>query len=621
MKLGAKAFPVASLKQRLCAIVSLDVRSLAVLRMGLGLLTLADLATRAVDLRAHYTDFGVLPRGPLLGQLLSPLCVCLHAVCGTSGGMAVIFLLHALVAVGLCVGYRTRSCCVLGWFLLYSLHLRNPLVLQGGDDLLRMLLFWGMFLPLGATYSADAALQRLHREVLGAQPPVSPPPTGVCNVASFACLVQMLLLYASAALLKTGQAWHSEGSAVYYALHFDQLALPPALWLRSHYQLTVWLTHLTAFWETYGSLTLVSPLFFGPLRTFGLLAFIGMHQGFGVCLMLGLFPWVDAVSMLMLLPTWFWRKAQALRPAACSAAQQRKLTVYYDAGCRSCRSLCYLLQEALWVHGVTLAPSGTDAQVDAAMLRDCSWQLRDARGAQPQLLGGWQVFVALCSVSPLLWPVAPVLRSAACSRVGGWLYHTVSHRRPLWARYVPLGAPPRPPGSKFWALSLQGLVASLLALVSWWNIAAWPSSPLQFPAALRPTMVALRLDQDWGMFAPYPQREDGWFVVQGTLVDGRPVDVLHNRLSLADLRKPALVSREMGNQRWSKYYMNLWLARLSPYRAYYAAYLCSRYNAVRPAQSSERLQELELGFMREWTLPDYAPSTPEKVVLWRHRCD
>src|SRR6188508_3787652 len=40
----------------------LDLRSLAVFRMGVGYLLLSDLVRRAFDLRAHYTDVGVLPR-------------------------------------------------------------------------------------------------------------------------------------------------------------------------------------------------------------------------------------------------------------------------------------------------------------------------------------------------------------------------------------------------------------------------------------------------------------------------------------------------------------------------------------------------------------------------------
>ena len=46
----------------------IDTRSLAAFRISLGLLILADLALRSRNLRAFYTDFGVLPRSAFISQ-------------------------------------------------------------------------------------------------------------------------------------------------------------------------------------------------------------------------------------------------------------------------------------------------------------------------------------------------------------------------------------------------------------------------------------------------------------------------------------------------------------------------------------------------------------------------
>ena len=43
-------------------IFSLDLRSLALFRLGLGLVLVFDLCSRLGDVRAHYTDYGILPR-------------------------------------------------------------------------------------------------------------------------------------------------------------------------------------------------------------------------------------------------------------------------------------------------------------------------------------------------------------------------------------------------------------------------------------------------------------------------------------------------------------------------------------------------------------------------------
>ena len=134
----------------------LDLRSLAIFRVGLGLLLLGDLAIRAGDLSAHYTDQGVLPRSALTARHY----VSLHFLDGTADFQGALFVLAGLAALALLAGWRTRAATVVSWLLLMSLHARNPMILQGGDALLRLLLFWGMFLPLGARWSVDGLLRR-----------------------------------------------------------------------------------------------------------------------------------------------------------------------------------------------------------------------------------------------------------------------------------------------------------------------------------------------------------------------------------------------------------------------------------------------------------------------------
>jgi hypothetical protein len=54
---------------RLRRMFSLDERSLALFRMGLGLLVMKDVIERSEFLNIHYTDDGVLPRSVVAGWL------------------------------------------------------------------------------------------------------------------------------------------------------------------------------------------------------------------------------------------------------------------------------------------------------------------------------------------------------------------------------------------------------------------------------------------------------------------------------------------------------------------------------------------------------------------------
>ena len=95
---------------------SFDLRSLALFRVGLALLILGDLIHRSFDLRAFYTDFGVLPRWVLIQN--SDHCLSLHAMSGSLAFQIVLFLIAAGFALMLLIGYRTRMATVVSWILI-----------------------------------------------------------------------------------------------------------------------------------------------------------------------------------------------------------------------------------------------------------------------------------------------------------------------------------------------------------------------------------------------------------------------------------------------------------------------------------------------------------------------
>ena len=141
---------------------AVDLRSLALLRIGLGVSVLADVITRAFDLVGLYTDRGVLPRDLLLAMdgrgvyLSAHYWASAHPV-----SQGALFAFTAGCAIALLVGWRTRWVTLLCWYLVASVQVRQPLSYIGGDSILRLLLFWGLFLPLSARFSVDAAQGRV----------------------------------------------------------------------------------------------------------------------------------------------------------------------------------------------------------------------------------------------------------------------------------------------------------------------------------------------------------------------------------------------------------------------------------------------------------------------------
>ena len=125
--------------------LSIDLRSLAVLRIGLGLLILADLLIRGGDLSVWLSDDGVLPRDTVI-DMSTLLFVwipsgrwSLYFVSGSWFWSLLLFGLAGLAAIALILGFRTRWATLLSFVLLASLHNRAPIVLQSGDNLLLLL--------------------------------------------------------------------------------------------------------------------------------------------------------------------------------------------------------------------------------------------------------------------------------------------------------------------------------------------------------------------------------------------------------------------------------------------------------------------------------------------------
>jgi hypothetical protein len=463
------------------AVFGLDLRSLAVFRVALGLILLVDLGLRAVDLNAHYTDEGVLPTAarPSSGA------ACVHALCGAAWFEAALFVVAGLFAVALAVGWRTRLATFASCFLLVSLHARNPLVVHGGDVLLRALLFWGLFLPLGARWSLDA-----RRRTSGPAPGAP-----VASAASAALIFQLCFLYWFSAALKTDPVWRTEGTAVYYALSIDAFATPFGHWLLGFPDLLRFLTFATLWLETLGPCLLFIPFANSRNRLPVIVVFVSFHLGLGLALELGNFPYVCAAAWLALLPGGFW------------------------------------------------------------------------------------------------------------DRVAGWL-----RRRPAAAPAAPPASPPTPR----WA---NVLAEAFLVYVLLWNLRTvdFPLYSTVFPRWVNPVGEAFGLAQSWDLFAPYPMKDDGWYVVAGRLRDGAEVDLFRGGAPVS-WDKPELVSATYRNERWRKYLMNLEREGGKDDRPLFAGWLRREWDAAHA--DDRRVEEIRVYYMLETTRPDYRPRDVERVLLY-----
>jgi len=532
---------------------------------------LLNLAGRATDLSAHYSDEGVLPRAALLTDVLDPWQFSLNLVSGETIFQALVFGVAALAALALLLGYRTRLATVLVWVMVISIQARNPLLSGSESVLLGVLLFWGMFLPLGACWSVDRALK-------------AAPPRLSMRFLSFATaglFMQIAFMYWFTAILKSGREWRVDGTALYYALNYDQYVRPFGAYLLQFPELLKVLTFATLGLEAFGPFLLFFPFFTGPVRTGAVVAFMSLHFGIWLTMNIGMFPWVGAFCMVCFLPAWFWNKVV---PRICGAlpGQPTNARRYLRRARGVIRTHLLPLRATLSLPGgaggrsstVGLAGYGDDYDqpetTPLAKQGEPRAAMMSERGTERGGVGGSES--------------ATMLRSSLATNL---------------------------------------LAAFFLLYVFCWNLTTVTSFTM--PERLVPLAYSLGLWQEWGMFAPSPTKYGYWHVIPGTLRGGQQVDLMavtrddfYPREGVS-WEKPDYVRGIYKNAQWQGYLENI--VKFEEYvnlRRDFNRYVCQEWNARHTGD--EQLMSFQMAYMLEETQPDYQPPTLPKVVLWEHSC-
>lgn len=294
----------------LARMFALDLRSIALFRIGVAVMLLLDCITRAVDVRAFLTDEGVFPRA--LWFKTAPVDVwSFHVATGSTVGALVLLAIGAALAVALLIGSHARAVAVASLVLLVSLHNRNLQVFYGFDLLLRVSLLWLCFLPSSARWSVDERTR-------GVKADGTEFPAGAQHVSAgtLALTLQMIVVYVFSGIQKLqDESWRSL-DAVWLGLTTDHHATALARSLAGFHDVTRALAVAILVLELVVPLLLLLPL---PLqraardraRVLVVAAFVLFHVGTAVFFELGLFPLMGVVAWLPFLPARIWDRKPA----------------------------------------------------------------------------------------------------------------------------------------------------------------------------------------------------------------------------------------------------------------------------------------------------------------------
>ncbi|ELY93464.1 hypothetical protein C483_05853 [Natrialba hulunbeirensis JCM 10989] len=282
----------AALRER----VRIDTRTLALFRVALALLILADLFLRARNFSHFYTEAGPVPQS-LATAALSTDAPSVYFLTTDPTGTAALFVVHGVLAVLLLVGYYTRIVTALSLVFVLSLDLRNPLVLSYADTLFVWLLFWAIFLPLGDRWSVDAV--HADRE----------PRASVASIATALALFQMITMYTVNGYHKSGSALWPSGEAAVLVFGLDDMTF----FLADSLHAVPSLLQAGGFaWYYMLCLSGLLILTRGRLRTGLVSVYMVAHLSFAVTVRIGAFAFVALAGLILFLQSSFWNDLSAV---------------------------------------------------------------------------------------------------------------------------------------------------------------------------------------------------------------------------------------------------------------------------------------------------------------------
>lgn len=544
--------------------LALDLRGLALFRAGLGAVLLVDALMRLCSSALLYADSGLLPRSVATGVIESAR-ISLHLANGSALFALGLTLLQALAAAALLLGWRTRVASLLCWVLAVSAAARHPAIVGAGDALALALLSWGLFLPLAARWSLDAANSRLDDE-----------DPAHFSWAGVVMLGQTLCVFLFPALAQPG----SVGLG----------ALPLFDALRPTVDLALW-------WMLLIAPLLLFSFVLAPGRTILIARRAALFLALLLCALTiiagdgGSLPWLGLCATALWIDRDLWARLG-------SQDAREGLRIFHAEGEPRTRHLALGLREMLCLPQTSVAPAA-DSPRAARLMQPGKMLVVFDRDDTAHLDGA--ALQVLLRRSPLLRPLRGLLGSASMLGV----CETLLSRG---LRCMPLSQG----GTRSLAPSLgQGRGRTLLVL----TLGIWAAVAQLTPRgdavgtwvdALRIPLMPLGLDYNW--IRRTPTTGAGWIAVPGELRDGREVDARTSALKEPEFG-PAQAPLIAG-WRGRLYEQRLLAPNANAARLALAQHLCSA-----AGESLARLRVVQMLPSRE---SSGAPA--EQRVLLRHEC-
>jgi predicted DCC family thiol-disulfide oxidoreductase YuxK len=616
----------------------LDLRPLGLFRITFGFIVTVATADIGGILYPIISDAGVMPRSALLGGIARGNRFCLFDVAGPYWVTILLYVLAVACCIAFTVGWHSRLSSILTFLFVCGIHERNLLAFDGADNVIRVMLFWAMFMPLGARYSVDAVLRSAKGKETITHAPAFPMRIGQ---------IQIGWVYLNSFMHKWGggSQWH-DGTALHYALGLDHLFTRDlGQWLFEKRWFYVPGTYFTVLMEGSFLVLCFFPFWQPKLKAVALVMGTALHAGIWATMNVGNFSYLMPLTFPLLFEPEWAEKAVGLTRALVGKGVTK---VYYDGLCPLCRETAAALR--------SLDPFGALALVDfrekgaLAGIPNVNKSELEQRmhtvSEDGRVLAGFDAVKQVARRLPATWLLGWLGDAPGANALGRPLYDRIASRRKLQHRAADSGAPP--PAEPEW--TLRDLVPDWLWELGTWAIRGalvvlmfgclWFALPTDaqiiiprlhvgdlqlFPAVTRkvPDMPEqfheviqeLELWQVWDMFSPNPMDTDIWLRGEGQLTDGETVDVLHG-LDGGPLPPP--IPHFMFS-RWTKWINNIAYTQ-QPTLLEFGRFICREWNNSRPSWRPALKTFKIYREQRRTPAPNTKPVPWGEDMIWDHHC-
>ncbi|SDC07744.1 Predicted thiol-disulfide oxidoreductase YuxK, DCC family [Shouchella lonarensis] len=370
----------------------------------------------------------------------------------------IIFHAGILVTLWFIIGYKGRIASIVQFIFAWSLFARNSVILDGGDNIMSLLLVYLLFANMTAYFSVDSYLKQRRGE-----PTQITVPPGFAhmrmrnlfhNLAILACMLQVCIMYFTSGLHKVmGELWQN-GTAIYYILQVNEYTHP-------FFQQLISSSELLIVAATYATIVvqIAYPFLLVNHRTryVVMAGVVGMHVGIAVVMGLFTFSFVMIANQLLFLrdreynaisqftkrcverikQRWQRKNEQVSDPVR-EGVVSAKISVFYDGWCPVCRKSMTRLQKwdrsnQLVFHSFREKEVLTRYQLDfeRAEKRMITREERSGR-----MYEGIESVWLIARKLPVLWLFVPVLWIAMVLGFGQRIYDFLAERRAI----IPVGS-------------------------------------------------------------------------------------------------------------------------------------------------------------------------------------